>query len=97
MLSLQRREHRQAWVLLAPMLIAMFILTAWPLARTLWLSFTDTALAGSGEATHYVWLDNYHGLPAKVISYAPDGQRLETVLLDAMVINIRFPANFFSP
>lgn len=39
MLSLQRREHRQAWVLLAPMLIAMFILTAWPLARTLWLSF----------------------------------------------------------
>jgi multiple sugar transport system permease protein len=41
------------------MLIAMFILTAWPLARTLWLSFTDTALAGSGEATHYVWLDNY--------------------------------------
>ena len=59
MLSLQRREHRQAWVLLAPMLIAMFILTAWPLARTLWLSFTDTALAGSGEATHYVWLDNY--------------------------------------
>jgi hypothetical protein len=27
MLSLQRREHRQAWVLLAPMLIAMFILT----------------------------------------------------------------------
>lgn len=26
---------------------------------TLWLSFTDTALAGSGEATHYVWLDNY--------------------------------------
>lgn len=23
------------------------------------LSFTDTALAGSGEATHYVWLDNY--------------------------------------
>ena len=59
MLSLQRREHRQAWVLLAPMLIAMFILTAWPLARTLWLSFTDTALAGSGEVTHYVWLDNY--------------------------------------
>ena len=59
MLSLQRREQRQAWVLLAPMLIAMFILTAWPLARTLWLSFTDTALAGSGEVTHYVWLDNY--------------------------------------
>ena len=50
-----------------------------------------------GVHRYDVWLDNYHGLPAKVISYAPDGQRLETVLLDAMVINIRFPANFFSP
>jgi negative regulator of sigma E activity len=44
-----------------------------------------------------IWLDNYHGLPVKVISYAPDGQRLETVLLDAMVINTRFPVNFFTP
>lgn len=59
MLSLQQRERRQAWVLLAPMLVAMFLLTAWPLARTLWLSFTDTALVGNGEATNYVWLENY--------------------------------------
>lgn len=54
-------------------------------------------MAVDGVHRYDVWLDNYHGLPAKVISYAPDGQRLETVLLDAMVINIRFPANFFSP
>lgn len=59
MLSLQQRERRQAWVLLAPMLIVMFLLTAWPLARTLWLSFTDTALVGNGDATNYLWLDNY--------------------------------------
>lgn len=64
---------------------------------------THVSVVGSGtmvvDGVHRydVWLDNYHGLPAKVISYAPDGQRLETVLLDAMVINIRFPANFFSP
>lgn len=30
-----------------------------------------------GVHRYDVWLDNYHGLPAKVISYAPDGQRLE--------------------
>ena len=54
-------------------------------------------MAVDGVHRYDVWLDNYHGLPAKVISYAPDGQRLETVLLDAMVINIRFTANFFSP
>lgn len=26
---------------------------------TLWLSFTDTALVGNGDATNYLWLDNY--------------------------------------
>ncbi|WP_246044116.1 LolA family protein [Citrobacter arsenatis] len=54
-------------------------------------------MAVDGVHRYDVWLDNYHGLPAKVISYASDGQRLETVLLNAMVINIRFPANYFTP
>ncbi|MDR6294798.1 ABC-type sugar transport system permease subunit [Pantoea dispersa] len=39
MLSLRQREQRQAWVLLAPMLLVMLLLTAWPLLRTIWLSF----------------------------------------------------------
>jgi len=59
MLSLQRREQRQAWVLLAPMLIVMALLTAWPLLRTIWLSFTDAELIGSGAQTGYIGLDNY--------------------------------------
>ena len=59
MLSLQHREQRQAWLLLAPMLIAMGLLTAWPLLRTIWLSFTDAELIGSGGQTGYVGLDNY--------------------------------------
>ena len=59
MLSLQHREQRQAWVLLAPMLIVMGLLTAWPLLRTIWLSFTDAELIGSGGQTGYVGLDNY--------------------------------------
>jgi len=59
MLSLPQREHRQAWVLLAPMLLMMFLLTAWPLARTIWLSFTDAALIGSGAPPQSVGFDNY--------------------------------------
>ncbi|WP_213990929.1 sugar ABC transporter permease [Sodalis sp. dw_96] len=59
MLSLPQREHRQAWVLLAPMLLMMFLLTAWPLARTLWLSFTDAALIGGGVTPQPVGFDNY--------------------------------------
>ncbi|TCL04865.1 carbohydrate ABC transporter permease [Sodalis ligni] len=59
MLSLPQRERRQAWVLLAPMLVMMFLLTAWPLARTIWLSFTDAALIGGGAAPQPVGFDNY--------------------------------------
>jgi multiple sugar transport system permease protein len=59
MLSLPQRERRQAWVLLAPMLLMMFLLTAWPLGRTLWLSFTDTALVGDGTAPSWVGADNF--------------------------------------
>ena len=59
MLSLQQREQRQAWVLLAPMLVMMGLLTAWPLLRTIWLSFTDAALIGTGGAVNYVGVENY--------------------------------------
>jgi len=59
MLSLSQREQRQAWVLLAPMLIVMGLLTAWPLLRTIWLSFTDAALIGNGGEVNYVGMENY--------------------------------------
>ncbi|EXU76612.1 MULTISPECIES: carbohydrate ABC transporter permease [Erwinia] len=59
MLSLQRREQRQAWVLLAPMLLVMGLLTAWPLLRTIWLSFTDAALINNGGSINYTGLENY--------------------------------------
>lgn len=59
MLSLRQREQRQAWVLLAPMLLVMLLLTAWPLLRTIWLSFTDAALIGSGETPGWIGLENY--------------------------------------
>jgi len=59
MLSLPQRERRQAWVLLAPMLLMMFLLTAWPLARTFWLSFTDAGLIGDGTAPNWVGGDNF--------------------------------------
>jgi len=59
MLSLRQREQRQAWVLLAPMLLVMLLLTAWPLLRTIWLSFTDAALIGSGDTPGWIGLENY--------------------------------------
>ncbi|WJY14797.1 sugar ABC transporter permease [Pectobacteriaceae bacterium CE90] len=59
MLSLPQRERRQAWGLLAPMLLMMSLLTAWPLARTIWLSFTDATLIGGGVVPQSVGFNNY--------------------------------------
>lgn len=44
-----------------------------------------------------VWLEGNPGFPIKVISYAADDKRLETVVMDAMVFNVHFPADFFTP
>ncbi|RQP23006.1 carbohydrate ABC transporter permease [Piscinibacter terrae] len=61
MSSLAIKPWRAA-ALLVPMLAIMAVVTAWPLLRTLWLGFTDTGLAASGEAGHWVGLDNYRQL-----------------------------------
>lgn len=50
-----------------------------------------------GVHRYDVWFDNYHRLPVKVLSYDAGGKWLETVLMDAMIINIRFPVDFFTP
>ncbi len=44
-----------------------------------------------------VWFDKQSGLPAKVVSYGPGGKLVETVLMEAMTINVRFPPDFFAP
>jgi multiple sugar transport system permease protein len=41
------------------MLLVMLLLTAWPLMRTIWLSFTDAALIGSGDAPGWIGVENY--------------------------------------
>ena len=66
-------------------------------------SVTHISVVGPGtmvvEGVHRydVWLDNFHKLPVKVMSYTPEGKLLETVLMDAMIVNLRFPVDFFTP
>jgi hypothetical protein len=31
------------------------------------------------------------------MSYTLEGKLLETVLMDSLIVNVRFPANFFTP
>lgn len=42
--SLQQQRAKAAFWFLAPMLVALFLVAAWPLGRTIWFSFTDTTL-----------------------------------------------------
>lgn len=55
--SVAARRRRDAGWFLLPLLVALLIVAGWPLARTIWLSFTDASL--SGGAHGFVGLDNY--------------------------------------
>ena len=50
-----------------------------------------------GVHRYEVWFDKQSGLPGKVVSYGPGGKLLETVQMEAMTINVRFPPDFFAP
>jgi trehalose/maltose transport system permease protein len=55
-----RAAAATAWLFLSPMLLALALAAGWPLARTVWLSFTDASLADpAGYAL--VGLRNYLG------------------------------------
>ena len=56
--ELTRLRHRTAWLYLGPTLIVLAVAGAWPLARTVWFSFTDATL-GSPQEPEYVGLANY--------------------------------------
>ncbi len=57
-LSLEAQRRRAAMYFLAPMIIALFCVAAWPLLRTIYFSFTNTSLTNlyGGE---WIGFDNY--------------------------------------
>lgn len=60
--ELTKQRVRSAWIFLAPMLIVLVMVAVWPLARTIWLSFTDAKIdMMSGPDVKFVGLDNYIG------------------------------------
>lgn len=57
-LNLQQTRALSAWVLVAPVLIILFSVAAWPLLQTFYISFTDATL-GSQAPTNFVGFGNY--------------------------------------
>lgn len=56
--QLTRSRTRAAWLFLAPMLVVLALVAAWPLLRTIYFGFTDANLSDL-EHSRFVGLDNY--------------------------------------
>lgn len=56
--SLQTQRARAAFWFLAPMLLMLFVVAAWPLMRSIWFSFTDTRLDNL-YGGRWIGIDNY--------------------------------------
>ena len=54
------RRTRQAWLFLTPMLLTLLAVAVWPLARTIWFSFTNANIDNI-ELAEFVGLENYWG------------------------------------
>jgi trehalose/maltose transport system permease protein len=51
---------RTAWMFLIPMLVLMALVAGWPLARSIWFSFTETNI-NDIASSKWIGLDNYFG------------------------------------
>ena len=104
--GLQTQRLRWAGVALAPLILILCAVAGWPLARTVWFSFTDAALDTLSQGHVFVGLDNYFGefgvvrdpdfwqAVRNTLVFALLSVSLETVLglVVALVINHPSPA-----
>ncbi|WP_431225405.1 LolA family protein [Serratia sp. L9] len=66
--------------------------------KVLHVSVVGANAATIGNVHRYdIWLAGSPGFPVKVISYAVDDKLLESVVMDALVFNVQFPSDFFTP
>ncbi len=77
--KLQRRQTRLAWLLLLPALAAVTFVAIYPLAKTVYQSFTDEEFLTPGSK--WVGLDNYFG---------ELGVIHDAIFKDAIILTIKF-------
>jgi multiple sugar transport system permease protein len=53
------QKDRAAWLLLAPMILIMVVVTGFPFLNTVWLAFTDASLTGRGYDWNWSGLENF--------------------------------------
>ena len=88
--QLMRQRARSAWLFLAPMLLVLAAVAAWPLIRTIYFGFTDASLADL-EARRWVGFANYFSvlqMPSGRVIY--DGLLVDPVWWRAVWNTVRF-------
>jgi len=58
--QLTRERLLWAWIFLAPMCLALLVVAGWPLARSIWFSFTDASTDHLNEG-QFIGFANYYG------------------------------------
>jgi len=97
--ALQAKQTQLAWLLMAPTILVMLGVAAYPLVQTFYTSFTDAAF---GYPTHLIGLTNYSNLLKDQQFWASVEETLKftviTVVFEfvlgmvfALVVNSRFP------
>jgi trehalose/maltose transport system permease protein len=98
---LTRQRTRAAWLFIAPMLVVLLAVAAWPLGRTIWFAFTDANLSDL-EAAQFVGTSNFAYLLTdpewwqavrNTLIFAFFSVTLETIfgLIIALALNAQFP------
>ena len=64
--TLQKRQTRLAWLMLVPALAVLVFVALYPLARTIYASFTNEQFLGSG--TKFVGFENYYNILTNNVS-----------------------------
>lgn len=52
-------HNKEKWLLLAPALLILAVITFTPLLRTIWLSFTDAEITALAQKVSWIGLENY--------------------------------------
>lgn len=98
--AFEAQASRAKWLLLAPLLIVLALAAGWPLARTIFLSFTDSYL--SSPDWRFIGFENYLALAedprwrravVNTLAFAAISVAIETILgvAIALVLNARMP------
>jgi trehalose/maltose transport system permease protein len=75
---LQRKQTRLAWGMLAPALMLVALVALYPLAQTIYDSFTNRQFLGGLEPTEFVGLQNYRDLWH------------DTIWWDSVIVTVKF-------